>query len=208
MTLREMTEKYMAANNLRIVKGGTDDIAILMPYFLMDAGYQYYCKVVKPLKLAQEAKRARSRWAAAYLAFNRRLTNSFLDPAERCEVTDLMDEFEEAIANDLLITQVAGMTCFQDEFNFEQQKILSAIMMTNILAVCAQTMWRTLYYGRESVSINGVLQWSKTTADYYMGGLGLRTCLVKQSRVDHLNKCNETLCNKIILWIKRKNEEL
>lgn len=206
MRVRDIVQRYLDANRLQLTGGSIDCISPVFPYFVMDAGYQYFCKYVKPLALSREAKRARSRWCKAYLDFNRHFTSAY-SVDEQCEVSDLMDEFEAAIANDLMITQVAAMKCFEKEFSLEDQQVLSAVFMTNSLACDAQNIWAELHHGFQNKDINGALEWSRDMSMWYMKGFGNIQCTLTEGQVEYLRKCKDILSVKIVNWLKAKNEK-
>ena len=202
MTVREMALKFMATNHYRLKKGSLDSAEPLVPFFLMDAGDQFYNKYVRALPLAREAKRARSKWHESYLAFNRCFTASY-NTAEREEVNDLMDRFQDYIAHDVEITRINGTNCFCDTYGLDDQLALAGILMTNQLAVDAQTMWHQMH-GRDSRLIDGVLQWSKTTAEYIMSANGVEAVPISEKKYKQLEACEKALLMKTLRWIREQ----
>ena len=207
MTIAEIVKRFMERNHYRLVQGTDNNIAPLTPFFIMDAGYQYYCKFIKGLELAQEAQLYRNKWYKAWKAFNSRLTTCF-NADEREEVYDLMEDCQAFIQHDMELTWINGTNCFCDVFSLEEQKVLAAIMMANQLAVDAQSLWRTMHCGKDNGDINGVLAWSKKTAEYYMGSKGVLECKVSGKKVEQLQKCEKALVLKILRWIETINDKV
>lgn len=199
MTKQELVDKYIQKNGLFFIRGNHDDISVLMPYFIMDVGYQYYCHYVQPLKLTHDIKKARSQWRDAYLSFNRRFTSSYTND-ENIEIGELMDEMHDFLANYLMIMQVAAMRLFEREFTFEQQKVLSAAFMTNKLAVVSQRTWRQMYR-KDNPFLDGVMQRSMEFSDWYMYNLGHSEYAVEEKKVKELLKCCDIVIDKIAEWL-------
>lgn len=200
---QELVQKYVDYHHLHYIKGSSADMSVLMPYLIMDVGYQYYCHDILPMKLKREIKLARRKWSDCYLAFNKELTAPY-DNDELIEVTDLIDAMHDTLGNDLMILQVAAMRVFEKDFDFNQQKILSSIFMTNKLAVIAQNTWRVMFR-KENNNLNGVMEWSREFSDYYMRSLGKTECLVSEDSVKELTKCANILIDKIVKWLTEQN---
>ena len=205
MIRSELIQKYADFHHLRFLKGGPEDISVLMPYLIMDVGYQYYCHDIQTLKVEQGTKRAKGKWRDSYLAFNRTLIAPY-NTDERIEINDMMDAMHDALANDLMILQVSAMNVFQKEFNFNQQKILSSVFMTNRLALIAQNTWRTMFR-HDNNNINGVLEWSLSFSDNYMRSFGKNECKVEEKDVKELKKCSDILVNKLTDWLINENKK-
>ena len=98
MTKREMIDKYLRTIDKKRVQG--DTLEPVMPFLLGDAIYMIYNADIAHLSLRHEAKKARNQWAECYGRFNRPFFSAFT-PDESLEVTDLMDDFEAFIGNEL-----------------------------------------------------------------------------------------------------------
>ena len=76
---------------MRLSGAARDDVRMMMPFYLMDASYQVYCKDVKDYECKHKAKEAKRRWKEAYRKFYADFFQAF--DADQTEfITDQMDE--------------------------------------------------------------------------------------------------------------------
>lgn len=83
--------------------------AILYPWLISDVAYSLYGEFIKPLQLRQQVKQSQKAWGEAFRELYRNLFG-FLTPDEMCEVTDLMDDMEDAIHNDIVRLRVSVLS--------------------------------------------------------------------------------------------------
>ena len=76
----------------------------VMPYIMMDSVYQIYKEEIQPLPLKNQLKQYRNKWEKNYKYFNHEFFSVFTQD-EAVDITDMMDEFEEFIANDLMVVR-------------------------------------------------------------------------------------------------------
>lgn len=204
MTNSEMVRLYIERNGYRYTKKpGEESLAPLMPYFIMDIGYQYYCKDILTMKVRHQLKQQKERWSESYLTFNDTFVNTYTND-ELIEVGDLIDQLHQYIGNYLTIAQVSGMKVFEKEFDFNQQKILSSILMTNKLAVIAQHTWRAMWK-RDNHDINGVMEWSLGFSDWYMKSLGKNKCNVTEEACNTLVISVNNLIDRMTKWLQNED---
>lgn len=175
MSIEKIVGALLKARGLKVVKGeaGTGDI--LYPYLLMDLEYSVWQKDVRGVKAERELKRVKGQWQEVYDRFNRAF---FRDVGEEYweEVTDLMDEYEKWMERPLMLARVAMMNAI-GERDFEEQKLLSACLLCNCLAQCANIIWGTIFidrhgHKRENPDIAAVEKASKRFADVWMSQRG------------------------------------
>lgn len=205
MNRSDLVQKYVDYHHLRYVRGSSEDLSVLMPYLIMDCGYQYYQHDILPMKVRFDLKRTRQMWSDSYTSFNEGIFAPY-DDDESIEITDMMDAMHNAVANDLMILQVSAMRLFEKDFTFKEQQILSSVFMTNKLAVIAQNTWHAMHR-KENHDINGVMEWSREFSDWYMRSLGKTECKVEEKKVKELTKCADILIDKIARWLKEQNKK-
>lgn len=100
MTKRDLINRYLASIGKVRVQGDTTEP--ILPFLIGDAIYTIYNKDIAPLKLTQEEKQLRKHWAKNYTMFNKPFFAAIGGEGSD-EVVDMMDDFEEAIANDIMV---------------------------------------------------------------------------------------------------------
>ena len=65
ITNQEIVDTYLAYKHMRLSGAARDDVRMMMPFYLMDASYQVYCKDVKDYECKHKAKEAKRRWKEA-----------------------------------------------------------------------------------------------------------------------------------------------
>lgn len=115
----------------------------VMPYIMMDSVYQIYKEEIQPLPLKNQLKQYRNKWEKNYKYFNHEFFSVFTQD-EAVDITDMMDEFEEFIANDLMVVRSTVMNIFGDD-EFEMKKTIGACSLCNIITQSAQILWSMVY---------------------------------------------------------------
>ena len=180
----------------------TRDGMPFMPMLLMDAMNLLYEEYIAPLPLKHREKQLRTRWHDAYKHY---ISQEFMafDDDQKCEICELMNEFEETIHNEVEMFRVVVMNHFMN-YDTEVRLTLSAILSCNILAQSAEYIWNALR-GRNNASpfIVSVVNWSHEMLNVYGDKVLDRT----QKKID-LNKFNDIrvsiskLCNAIAIYSK------
>lgn len=141
MTKRELINTYLKSIGRTRVQG--DSTEPLLPFLLGDAIYTIYNRDIAPLDLRQEEKRLRSDWAQNYTRFNRPFFAA-IGVNNYDQVTDLMDDFEEAIANNVMVLRSELMLLLGD-VPFDQRKPIVSAILCHVLAQAAQCAWGNVY---------------------------------------------------------------
>lgn len=147
MTKRDLINTYLASIGRTRVQG--DSTEPLLPFLLGDAIYTIFTKDIAPLKLRQEEKRLRNDLAANYTLFNRPFFAA-IGVDNQDQVTDLMDDFEEAIANNMTMLRSELMLLLQD-VPFDRRGIIVSALLCHVLAQAAQFAWGNVYRWRKVV---------------------------------------------------------
>ena len=141
MTKRELINAYLTSTGRTRVQG--DSTEPLLPFLLGDAIYTIYNRDIAPLDLRREEKRLRRDWSENYALFNRPFFRAIgCDGAD--DVTDLMDDFEGAIANNVMILRSELMLLFTD-IPFDDRKPIVSALLCHVLAQAAQCAWGNVY---------------------------------------------------------------
>ena len=128
MTKRELINTYLTNVGRTRVQG--DSTEPLLPFLL-------------GVDLRREDKRLRNDWAENYTRFNRPFFAAIgCDGSE--DVTDLMDDFEAAIANNVMVLRSELMLLLGD-VPFDQRKPIVSALLCHILAQAAQHAWGNVY---------------------------------------------------------------
>ena len=141
MTKRELINTYLSSIGRTRVQG--DSTEPLLPFLIGDAIYTIFNRDIAPLDLRQEEKRLRRDWAQNYTRFNRPFFAA-IGVDNHDQVTDLMDDFEEAIANNVMILRSELMLLLGD-VPFDQRKPIVSAILCHVLAQAAQYAWGNVY---------------------------------------------------------------
>jgi hypothetical protein len=145
ITNREIADAYLAYKHRKRTKGERIDNTLpLMPFFIMDACYQIYCKDIKDIPCRHLTKQAKKRWADAYHQFTTDFFAAF-SPEQTDYIVDLMDRFNDYIHTNVVMLKSAVMNYFTDNTPFEDKKILGALLTCNVLAQSAQHMYGEMF---------------------------------------------------------------
>lgn len=143
ITIKSLVDKYLKSKGLKRVKGADNDASPLLPLIIMDSAFQLFDKYVKPVECKHEMKHWKKEWIAHYKRFNHDFFRCY-DTDETDFVIDMMDTFEDYIANDMTIAFVQFTNSFKSE-SFDRQKVISACMLSNVLCQCAEIIWERVY---------------------------------------------------------------
>lgn len=139
----ELVGALVNGKGMTLYEGKDDDVAPLLPYLMMDAMYQIYCKSVLPFPAKGEMKKIKSAWSNCYKFFNHSFLICFTSE-QRDAIMNKMDDFEDSIENDVMFVKVAIMNCFSS-LDIDKQKMIADCLTCNILAQCAQITWGRVY---------------------------------------------------------------
>lgn len=141
MTKRELINTYLKSIGRTRVQG--DSTEPLLPFLLGDAIYTIYNRDIAPLDLHREEKKLRNDWVQHYTLFNRPFFAA-IGADNHDQVTDLMDDFEEAIANHIMVLRSELMLLLGD-VPFDQRKPIVSALLCHVLAQAAQCAWGNVY---------------------------------------------------------------
>lgn len=200
MTNDEICDKFLASMGYTRVSGHT--LEPVLPALMLDLNYQIFQQEVKPLNCKQNMKVFKNRWIDAYNRFNTRFFKAFTQD-EADEVIDRMDEFENWIANDVMITKVQIMNLL-DDLPFETAKTCASLMIANILAQSAGIVWSHCYktksgYDCKNMDIYAIERASASFMNLYHKAISQRN--VKPSESKPICDAVDVLCNKMIKFL-------
>ena len=151
MTKRDLINRYLSSTGRTRVQGETAEP--LLPFLLGDAIYSIYNRDIAPLDLRHKEKHLRSDWAENYTRFNRPFFAAIgVDGYE--QVTDLMDDFEDAISNNMMILRSELMLLIQD-VPFERRGAIVSALLCHVLAQAAQLAWGNVYRRKNTITGQG-----------------------------------------------------
>lgn len=154
MTKRELINTYLASIGRTLVQG--DSTEPLLPFLLGDAIYTIYNQDIAPLCLHREEKKLRNDWDENYTRFNRPFFAAIgSDGGER--VTDLMDDFEVAIANNVMVLRSELMLLLGD-VPFDSRRPIVSALLCHVLAQAAQCAWGNVYRVATLVKRDGAVK--------------------------------------------------
>ena len=141
MNKRDLINTYLSSIGRTRVKG--DSTEPLLPFLLGDAIYTIFNRDIAPLDLRREEKRLRNDWAQNYTLFNRPFFAAIgCDNSD--QVTDLMDDFEAYIGNNVMVLRSELMLLLGD-VPFDQRKPIVSALLCHVLAQAAQIAWGNVY---------------------------------------------------------------
>lgn len=198
MTTNDLVDTYIAHLGLRRIKGsGADPI---LPFFMLDVMNTIFREDILPLSKRFEAKKVAREWARNYHEFNSDFFSAFNDE-QQDRMIDAMDDFECFIGNEVMVTRVAVMNLLAGHgIELEAQRVLSSVMICNILSQCAQIFWKEIYNGRENNNIKGILLHSERWMKLYYQGHSRE--YVNPNEDKGISDSVQALCNKIVKYLK------
>ena len=171
--------RYLEYNKYKLVDGEGNEAAVLYPFLLMDLEYSLWHEVIRPMKVKGMLRKRKSEWSEAYNRFNRELFIA-LDAEQTERFVDLMDEYERWMGNDVMVARVAAMDEIVKQTwdrPLEEQQVLSACLICNCLAQCANIAWEDTHLKRENRDIAAVERAALCFSDEYMKMIGDKSYL-------------------------------
>ena len=211
MTKRELIKRYL--DSIGMVRVSGDTAEPLLPFLIGDAIYAIYNRDIARLNLAHEEKRLRKAWDDAYGKFNRPFFSAIGEGSE--DATDLMDGFEEFIANDLMVLRSELMLLMQD-VPFEKRGII------HVLAQAAQIAWGNVYrsgriVGRDKQTGQKMVVHEPDKNPYLetinrcsfrlaaMWHRSISTAFVDTKRTKGIPPAINALCRKMYKWLEQED---
>ena len=206
ITNQEIVDTYLAYKHMKLSGTARDDVRMMMPFYLMDASYQVYCKDVKDYPCKQMLKNVKGRWRESYRKFNREFFMAF-NPDQVEFITDQMDEFEEYIHNKMVMLKTTVMGVFSPEATFEEKKILASVLTSNALSQMAQYIYSDMYRNSRLQNIDHPLIEAVTKNSYEFARHFPVSRTVDITASDKVSNMIDVLCKEVIKFLKSKFEE-
>lgn len=167
-----------------------------MPMLLMDAMNLLYEEYIAPLPLRHKQKHLRTQWHEAYKHYIRQEFMAF-DDDQKCEIVELMNDFEEHINNEVELFRVASMGKFM-QYDTDIRITLSAILACNALAQSAQILYKA-QRKRENSYIASVESWSlKLLNEYADKKIDRSATQVDLNQFQDLNIASRNMCKAVV----------
>lgn len=198
MDRKEIAKIYIERMGLIPVCG--EGFEPVMPFIMMDVVYQTFKEEIMPLEAKNRLKMIRQRWDKNYRHFNHEFFRAF-NKDEAVAVTDMMDEFEEYIANDLMIVKSTVMGCF-DDLDFERKKVIGATMLCNIITQSANLLWHMVYRDSHGRAIKNphLSAIEKSTHDF-ANEYHTTNKVIDLNTSERLKSCVDSLCYKMMHFL-------
>lgn len=172
-----------------------------MPMLLMDAMNLLYEEYIAPLSLRHAEKQLRTRWHEAYKHYISQEFMAFNDD-QKCEICELMNDFEEHIHNEVEMFRVASMGKFM-QYDTNIRIALSAILACNALAQSAQILYKA-QRKRENSYIASVESWSlKFLNEYADKKIDRSATQVDLNQFQDLNIASRNMCKAVVDFGRR-----
>lgn len=214
MTKRELINTYLSSIGRTRVQG--DSTEPLLPFLLGDAIYTIYNQDIAPLPLRQEEKRLRNDWSENYARFNRPFFAA-IGADNHDQVTDLMDDFEEAIANNVMMLRSELMLLLGD-VPFDRRKPIVSAILCHVLAQAAQCSWGNVYRVATLVKKKGAMKQvmvHRPERNRYLDAINrdafalanrwhseIHAALVDPNKTKGIPPAINALCRKIYRWLE------
>lgn len=214
MTKKELINTYLENIGRTRVQG--ESAEPLLPFLIGDAIYTIYNQDIAPLDLRQEEKRLRNDWSENYARFNRPFFAA-IGVDNHDQVTDLMDDFEDTIANNVMFLRSELMLLFQD-IEFDQRKPIVSALLCHVLAQAAQCAWGNVYRVATLVRRKGAIKQvmaHRPERNRYLDAINrdafalanrwhntINQALVDPNRTKGIPPAINALCRKIYRWLE------
>lgn len=205
---KSLLDTYLDYHNLTILprKGATEakrDGMPFMPMLLMDAMNMLYEEYIAPLPLRHREKQMRTRWHEAYKHYIKQEFMAF-DDDQKCEICELMDEFEQHIHNEVEIFRATVMSKFMS-YDTDVRLAISAILGCNILAQSAEYLWIAMRGKKKAnVYITSVVDWSQKLLNEYGDNRIERSAkTIDLNTYKDLNIATNRVCKSVISYARK-----
>lgn len=213
MTKRELIKRYLDSIGRVRVSGDTTEP--LLPFLLGDAIYSIYAKDIAPLPLVREQKKLRNDWDKHYTTFNRPFFSAIGEGDE--QVTDLMDDFEESIGNELMVLR-SNLMLLLGDVPFDNRQTIVSALLCHVLAQAAQAAWGNVYrvgkvlgkdrrtgqkmvvhHAEKNPHLEAISRNAYALAS--MWHCGISGALVDPNKTKNIPAAIQALCRKIYRWL-------
>ena len=206
MTNEEIVDVYLAYKHMKRTQGRRDNLLFLMPFFIMDACYQIYCKDIKDLPCKHMMKQAKKRWGVCYHKYTTDFFRAFNEDQVEF-IMDQMDEFNDYIHNSLVILKSKVVGQIPDSVPFEDKKILASLLLCNVLAQAAQHLHGNMYRNSDMTKeVNKDIEGIKK-ASHDLARLSPSSKGINVTASDEVMNLINALCKKIMKFLNDAGRE-
>ena len=197
---KSLLDTYLTYHNLTLRSTTNEppkrDGMPFMPMLLVDAMNLLYEEYIAPMPLRHKQKHLRTQWHEAYKHYIRQEFMAF-DDDQKCEIVELMNDFEEHINNEVEMFRVASMGKFM-QYDTDIRITLSAILACNALAQSAQILYKA-QRKRENSYIASVESWSlKLLNEYADKKIDRSATQVDLNKFQDLNIASRNMCKAVV----------
>ena len=187
ITNQEIVDTLLAHRHMRLSGNQRDDVRMMMPFYLMDASYQVFCKDVKDFECKHKTKETKTRWKESYRKF----------------FSDFFLPFNED-HNKVVALKATVMSVFPPEATFEEKKILASVLTSNALSQMAQHIHNDMYRDKwhrhkDSPLIEAVTKNSYEFAKHFLVSKG-----VDLTGPDKVSSMISSLCKEVMAYLRTK----
>lgn len=197
---KSLLDTYLTYHNLTLRSTTSQepkrDGMPFMPMLLMDAMNLLYEEYIAPMPLRHKQKHLRTQWHEAYKHYINQEFLPFSDD-QKCEIVELMDDFEEHINNEVELFRVTVMSKFM-QYDTDIRITLSAILACNALAQSAHILYKA-QRRRENTYIASVESWSlKLLNEYADKKIDRSATQVDLNKFQDLNIASRNMCKAVV----------
>ena len=198
ITGTELTDAYLSHMGYRRLDGG--GMTPILPFFILDAMFQIYSKVVAPMNVSHKEKQMRRRWIEAYNLFNRDFFSAFSQDQQDA-IIDRMDDFGTFIHNNIEIARIQVMNIMGND-DTDTQMTISSIMMCNVLAQAANSVWTNTYVKKDGKPLrNRYIDTIERMSYKFMNAMHGNRYRIDPNQNQSLCDAVQVLCRKMVKWL-------
>lgn len=172
-----------------------------MPMLLMDAMNLLYEDYIATLPLKHREKQLRTRWHEAYKHYINQEFMAF-DDEQKCEICDLMNDFESYVHNEVERFRVVVMNKFM-QYDVDVRLSLSSTLACNALAQSAQIIYQA-QRRRSNQYIASVEAWSlKFLNEYANKRIDRSAMQTDLNKYQDINLATKRVCSLIIEFAEK-----
>ena len=213
MTNKELVYKFLNHYGFVKVEGEElkdGEIAPIMPFLLMDAGWILIHKNIEPIACTNTLKKHKKAMFKHYNDFMEYLFMAY-NSEEIDQIIDKMDEMEATIANDMIIAQVALSKALMKDTTIDDRRIMSSVMVANVFCTLAEIGMKNMYVrkGRLSsamYSLQAIRYSGREFTREYMRMNKIPNNTIDTKDDEGVEKTILIMERKIVKWIKGEKE--
>jgi len=219
MTKKELINRYVESVGATLTQGSS--VEPLLPLLLADAIYTIYCKDIAPLQLPRREEIIREHWSFNYDMFNKPFFHA-IGVTNHEQVTDIMDDLEAYIANQMMCLRSEMMLLFQD-IPFERRGLIVSAILCHVLAQAAQCAWGNVYRHRRVMGYTKdgrSMTLDRPDKNRYLDAINndafrlaniwhtrIESALVDPNKTKGIPPAINALCRRIYRWVEKDDAE-